>query len=268
MSNLVRTVTLEAADLIGSVTKREALAFKAGGWASLPMEYVGEKYVLPYVQRRFGEKAFYNKISQFGSTSQQTPRVTTAGKMAAKRKYTGDSAINKRLKRVERIANANRGEMKMATWTSSGTVTQGTQNVLDLTSLIQGVGDDQRVGNRIKVWRIEVRGYAIGQLDHYILQKHGTVNPVYTDFGTGAYAFVDAGSTNKFTEWLSFRSLCITPGSNASYREVLKFPMGLVVHYDDSTTQPVQNGVLFVSRNTTTVDYAQNFSLRIWYTDK
>lgn len=276
MSKLVRTVTLEAGDvargILGNVTKREALAFKAGGWASLPIDYALEKYALPFVKKNFSEKGFYGHISQFGKSGGKkiaTAQIkeTRKRKMSTKRKYSkNDYVIQKRLRRVEAMAKS---EMKTITWTSSGTVTQGTQNLLDLTSMAQGVAVNERVGDQIKVWRIEIRGYAIAQLDHYVIQKHGSTNPVYADFGTGAYAFLDDGVNNsRYTEWLSFRNLVITPGSNASYREVLQFPKGIIVKYDETVNAPVQNGLVFVSRNTTATDYAQNFSIRLWYTDK
>lgn len=281
MSKLVRTVTLEAADAVkaavGNITKREALAFKAGGWASLPIDYVFERYALPYARKNFSEKGFYNKISQFGSTSSRTlarDRIAFSGKfrrnkMPAKRSYyNNNNAVNKRLRRVEAMARANRPEMKTITWSSVGTVVNGTQNVLDITSIAQGTGVNERVGQHIKVWRIEIRGSSFNSLDHYILQKHGTINPVYSSFGTGQYAFLDDGVSNtQFTEWLSFRNDAVGWGTLSNNREVLRFPKGIIVKYDDAVNAPQQNGLLFVSRNTSTTDYSQNYSIRMWFTD-
>lgn len=44
------------------LTKREILAFKAGSWSSLPIDFVIENYGIPFAKKHFGEKAFYMRI--------------------------------------------------------------------------------------------------------------------------------------------------------------------------------------------------------------
>lgn len=268
-------------NLVGNLSKREVLAFKVGGWSSLPIDYAIENYALPYAEKNFSEKGFYNKISQFGARKSSSrsllnhkkPIVRKSTlKMPANKYPRNQYALNKRLRRVEAMARNNRAEMKTITWTSSGVVGAGTQSALDFTQISSGTAINEREGNYIKVWRVEIRGFSPSQLDHYIIQKHGTTTPVFADFGTGAYAFIDDGVNNtRYTEWLSFRNYDVstTAGTTAvaNIREVLKFPKGIVVKYDDSVSAPVQNGLVYVVRNTTAVDQSQNLSLCMWYTD-
>lgn len=265
-------------ELTSGITKREALAFKAGGWASIPVDYIAEKYAIPYIKENFNETAFYNKINKFGAnnttdSSNQTrfshkinsPKYNTTTKM---KKYTyRNRSISSRLARVEKMARNNRAEMKSVTWTSSGTIATSTINTLEMTSIGHGTGINERIGDRIKVWRIEIRGEGLNKLDHYILQKHGTQNPTYADFGSGAYAFVDDSSSSLWTEWLSFRNMYHAVGVIVPHRQVLKFPRGIVVKYQDATAPAKDNGLLFVSRNTTPDPQDQNLSIRMWYTD-
>ena len=52
--------------VLKGLTKREALAFKVGGWASLPIDFVIENYGIPFAKKHFGEKAFYAHIKKMG----------------------------------------------------------------------------------------------------------------------------------------------------------------------------------------------------------
>lgn len=254
-----------------TITKREAIAFKAGGWASIPLDYAIEKYAIPYIKENFNETAFYRKINTFGAnTTNFSSNITShksRNKMAKTTNRYGKRNMEYRLRKVERMARNNRAEMKSVTWTSSGTVPATEINILELTSIGHGTGINERIGDRIKVWRIEIRGEGSNELDHYVLQKHGTQNPVYADFGSGAYAFVDDSSSSLWTEWLSFRNLFYAVGVTVPFREVLKFPMGIVVKYQDATAPAKDNGLLFVSRNPTAGIEGQNLSIRMWYTD-
>lgn len=254
----------------GNVTKRETLAFKAGGWASLPIDYAIEKYAVPYAKRHYGKKAFYRKISQFGvrdieKRSKKTVKTRASRKMGSKRSY--NESLSKRVAKVEAMARSNRPEMKSITWRTFGTITQGTRNVLDITALAQGTSNSARIGDRIKVWRIEVRGWANNRLDQYIIQCHGTDDPDFNSFGSGSNGFIDEGETAKFTEWLNFKNYNNGISTDCPVRAFLKFPKGINVHYDGSTANPVQNALQLISRNAFTQDNAQDLEVRMWFTD-
>lgn len=272
----VGTILGSVKSSLSSVTKREALAFKAGGWAGIPMEIAFEKVIAPQAEKVFGEKAFYNRISQFGSgkgvkrkrksaPSKRLNSFSNRRNMPAKRSYRSAN-LEKRLRRVEARSKA---EMKSITWTSAGTVTQGTRNVLDMTAIAEGTSVNERIGDKIKVWRIEIRGYADGEIDHYLIQKHGTDTPVYTDFGSGSAAFIaDSLDSTKYTEWAWIKNLFLAYTNRPIIHYIHKFPMGIVVDFEGSGTTAVDNGLLLVSRNASTVDKSQSLSVRMWYTDK
>lgn len=50
------------------------MAFKAGSWSSLPIDYVIEKYGIPYAKKKFGPKAFYAHLNKMGRRSRRKPR--------------------------------------------------------------------------------------------------------------------------------------------------------------------------------------------------
>lgn len=178
------------------------------------------------------------------------------------------SAMAKRLKRVERKVNQRKPEMKHATFNVSGTVTSGTATIGGLTTISQGDAINNRAGDRIKVWRVEIRGLSGSQIDSYILQAHGETAPAATDFNTSVGAFIlDSVSNTKFTEWKHYRNLYVASGSNNPLKMVQRFKNGIVVKYEGTTTTPADNGLYFVCLNRATGDYTIQATARVWYTD-
>jgi len=182
-------------------------------------------------------------------------------------KSTAKKTLAKRISRVERQVAARKPEMKMLSFNFAATVAGNSISLIDMTQCDIGDHAYERNGDEIKVWRIEIRGFAISQLDQYVIQKHGPNNPQNGDFGTGASAFLDSGSTSLWTEWKTFRNYFVTLAGNASLREVVKFPHGIRVHYDGEAAQPFRNGLLLVTRNNTANAYYQDLSIRVWFTD-
>lgn len=177
------------------------------------------------------------------------------------------SQMAKRLKTIERRVNAAKPEMKHATFDLTSTVTAGTAVVGGLTGISQGDTINTRAGDRIKVWRVEIRGTASSLLDTYVLQAHGATAPVAADFNSTFGAFVlDSSLNTRFTEWRHYRNL--NEGANdAGYKVVIRFKTGIVVKYNGTTSTPVQNGLYFVALNRGGSDRPTALTARIWYTD-
>lgn len=177
--------------------------------------------------------------------------------------------IAKRLRYVERQTRLNRPEMKHITHTLNGTVTNGTVNVTGITNIAQGDTIAERSGDRIRVWRIEIRGLSPPNIDNYLIQQHTTTLPTITDFGSTVGAFtLDSVTNTKFTEWKHFTHnggvSGLVPGRFRSYQ---RFKNGIIVKYGGTGTQPVDNGLVVCNLNRTTTDVAVQFSIRVYFTD-
>lgn len=189
-----------------------------------------------------------------------------------KRKYDSSSApmmITKRLRRVERQAYINRGEMKTQTTNISGLVGSGSLSIAKPCLIGTGGDIDQRVGNKIRVWRIECRGTADSRVDLFILQKKQTDDPVITDFTTvkGCY-LTDSVNTTKFTEWRHYRNQEIGATGDGTVKFSHSFRNGMVVRYSGpNTTNLADNELQVVAVNRHTASASVTVNVRIWYTD-
>lgn len=187
-------------------------------------------------------------------------------------------SLAKRVKRVERRAAFNKPEMKTITLSANlFTATGGTpvaDNTVTVTQpcrIAQGTGVNERVGDKIRVWRIEVRGIADNGLDHYIVQNHTSTTPGITSFTSqiGAY-LLDSENNKRFTEWIHYRNYYT--GSGATSISPLKFHQkfrnGIIIKYNGSaSTSVVDNEVSYVVVNRAGQNLQANVSLRMWYTD-
>lgn len=187
-----------------------------------------------------------------------------------------DMSVSKRLKKVERQVRLNRPEMKSITFSASGNVpaqvsgppvVNGILQTL-ATNISQGDAVNQRLGDKVRVWRIEVRGAQRTGLDTYILQNHG--NNSFSGQSTGQYlgAFLlDSISNNVFTEWQHIQIPNEDDGSFGRFKRVQKFRNGMIVRYSGSVATPVDNGLIVATVNTTNTALAATYSMRVWFTD-
>lgn len=192
--------------------------------------------------------------------------------MALKRTVTlepGDMPVTKRLKRIETQVKKNRPEMKFCTVYAGGTGIAGsTTAVYNLTAI--GEGDSaggERDGNKVKVWRVEIRGVISDNLDVYLLQAHTAAAPTSASFGgtaSRAAPFLTDGATNvTFTEWAHADSKLTT-----SYRySIIRKFRGMEVSFAGTSTTPSRNGLYLVVRNSNTTTEYGGSSCRVWYTD-
>ena len=189
------------------------------------------------------------------------------------------TSLTKRVKRVERRAAFNKPEMKSITVSLNAmTGTGGTllaDNAVTLLQpcrITQGTGVAERIGDKIRVWRIEVRGVADAGLDQFLIQNHTASDPGISSFTSqiGCY-LLDSENNKRFTEWLHYRnyySAGAVSGDVSPMKFVQKFRNGIIVKYNGAaSTSVVDNAINYVCVNRTGGNRAINCTLRMWYTD-
>lgn len=176
--------------------------------------------------------------------------------------------VKKRLRRVERIAALRKPEMKMQDFNYvNATLADGAlATIVELTAIAEGTGVNERIGNRIKIHRIEVRGtLGAENVDAYIIQGHTTTAPVYANFYAyqGSHLLADDSHT-KFTEWRYINGRTFIDRSGLRHR----FPIGYTAKYNANlSTSCVDNRLWFVVKNDTGAAVSVEYSLRVWFTD-
>lgn len=148
--------------LLKGLSKREILAFKAGGWASLPIDYVIENYGIPFAKKHFGKKAFYSHISQMPSSRRRTmmqPMIVS--QESRKRSGVPLYSLAKRAK-YGRPGKKHPGDSELKCHyeeISISTQSVGTLRTQQLYQVTQGAEIGERIGSRIRAHYVDVRGY-------------------------------------------------------------------------------------------------------------
>lgn len=187
--------------------------------------------------------------------------------VGVKRRAYRDVALRKKVRSIERQMYRQRPEMLTATVSISGTVAANAVTNLKPCQLAEGTGVAERLGDKIRVYRIEVRGQCSTNADVYLIQKKSTSDPTAASFGStkGGY-LLDSLNTNQFTEWRHYRNPNVFSGGGA-IKFSKSFRGGHVVKYNGSAGTNVVADELIVSilnRDTTTS--AVDLAVRIWYT--
>lgn len=135
-----------------NITPRDITAFKAGSWASLPIDYVIENYGIPYAKKHFGKKAFYKKLSKMPNRR----RLSIATPSRAKYRMPSSVLVQKTPSVLVGMV-----DKKVAT-TQLNAASLATHNTQDTQffNLNQGTQMGQRVGRMIRASYVEVNGYA------------------------------------------------------------------------------------------------------------
>lgn len=186
-----------------------------------------------------------------------------------KRPYRGSSyPMAKRMRYVEKQVYRNRAEMQTATLSTSGTVGVASRILIKpCSNIISGTGVSERKGDKIRVYRIEVRGCLDQNLDAYIILKKAATDPDASTFGgaKGAY-LLDSENTNRYTEYVHKRSSQV--GSQAPFKMSKSFKGGVLVSYNGSGVNATcNNEPIALLLNTTGTAYSCDVSCRVWYTD-
>lgn len=184
-----------------------------------------------------------------------------------KRAYRGnDYSTAKRLKRVERRINSYKPEMKSNEFFLPSTaVPSATMSPIHLTGITQGDLAYNRIGQKAKLWRMEIRGIVDPNLDVYLIQSKNGTAPVIGDFRAGVGGFILDGKTN-LVEW---RYLRARPDQTADvpFRITQTFKTGYNLEFKDGLSTLERNPFYLVVRNNTAASGNYSFSLKLWYTD-
>jgi len=176
------------------------------------------------------------------------------------------------VKHVEAQVKRNRAEMKFVTKQfAPGTTATAEATVINLTGISQGDGTDERIGSKIKCWRVDIRGDVSAGLDVYVVQAQDGTPPDKDDFpGTTSGSFIDGTKNNTtLTEWVYHRPIPHISGVPTPFRIIRKFKGMEVVYGSVATagTTPVRNGLFLVLRNVSGATLSHSLQARVWYTD-
>jgi len=179
-----------------------------------------------------------------------------------------DMSFSKRLTLVERKANRNKPQMKHIAHARQVTLATGNRNNLPLHNIAQGSGQFQRIGNKIRVYRIEFRGICDIGLDLYLLQGHNGGEPDFLDFQQRRGGFLLSDKTNtEFSEWVHFSPTQSAGPSN--FKRSRHWKNGLIVRFDGATGNDVIDNSLYITVvNNSGVAQTTDYSVRVWYTDE
>lgn len=177
-------------------------------------------------------------------------------------------SLAKRVQRVERQLIAQRPEMKKNITTFSGSLATGGVDVNIVNAVAAGDAGNQRDGDRIRLWRLEVRGQLDPLQDVYLIQSHDGSAPTVNDFSGSTIAgahILEEYQNSRFTEWAYFRA---PPDqtTNCPIRLVKSFK-GMNVVWSDDPTTPERNRLYVVVRNVSGATLNHSMSACMWYTD-
>lgn len=193
--------------------------------------------------------------------------------MVAKRVlFRDDPAVIKRLRKVEKMAKNNRPEMKHKLFTGSGTVSAASTNPGLSNNIVNAltIGDEvnERIGNKVKIWRVEIRGFTNNDVEvHFIQSPHAQV-PVASFFENTAGTMIDDSQIGiNFYDWLHIVNTNVASNTDVWFKRQFKFKNGLECQYLTSNTTPSTNLLSLAFLNTTATALDYSYSVRIWYTD-
>lgn len=187
----------------------------------------------------------------------------------AKRKYGGAYGRRTRMRYTPLPINRLRiqkPEMKMRSYTLNVNTPSAAATSRELTGIAQGSDVANRVGNKVRIWRVEIRGNAIPGSDLYLVQSHNASLPIYANFEGVIGGHILGNLTNTtFTEWKHMT----TRNDNRAFKMVQRFPRGYVAKYQTpDSTGCVDNRLTFIQVNNTAGDALVVCSMRVWFTDE
>lgn len=168
------------------------------------------------------------------------------------------STIAKKLKTLERKVRANEPELKVHYDSGNSSILPNVLIGEFLTEIAQGTTDSTRIGTRIKVQSIEIRGYSAMPMDIYMVKTVDDKDaPGLSDFNSGL-----AGAFGNHTK---LKTILQSNAGNLGCNRVSdtttnvfpfllkkKWPNGLVVEFDAATGaygDCVRNSLWFIAMN-------------------
>jgi len=175
---------------------------------------------------------------------------------------------------VEAKVAARRPETKVYTTTvglsSASAIANGTLLFADLGGIIEGTGFDERIGNKIRVHKVECDGFTAARLGVFLLKSKLAVDPAVADFtATAPPLLVGEQLGNVYTELYSHASRGFEYADVGVTKFSRKWKTGIPVSYEDPTTGSCSHNNLYVvlvnKHNSANLDGFLN--VRVWYTD-
>lgn len=154
--------------------------------------------------------------------------------------------------------------------TSAATVASQTSAVNLFANISQGLNNDERVGSKIRVKRIEISCSApddavFNNQNFYLIRPHENDNPIVGDFSAGVYPMYD--TTSGWEIWRHHSNF--DQNNVCSGAEVVKTfgHGGMLVTFEAGSSNPTRNPVFWVHLNKSAQARSYYLSYRIWYTD-
>lgn len=162
--------------------------------------------------------------------------------------------LEKRLAKVERIQKLQRPELKINSGVYGGSLTLTDANIYldELTGIGTGTDQNDRIGNEITIYDIEIRMFFPNSgIEFFLIQSTGEQIPTYSDFipTVGGGLQPSFGHGSQFKTLMHYNSYFY--GNGKWYR---KFKYPLRVKYDGNTAADGSANRLFlVVKNDTNV---------------
>ena len=189
-----------------------------------------------------------------------------------KRPYRGyDYSVTKRLKRAERQIQLNKPEVKSQRFFfNSSTDTGGTQiadgavSVLRICGVSQGTSSDDRIGDKVRIKRIHIRGHVDNRLDYYLIRLNGNTQPKYEDFSPQQGGFLSNEKSIQFKEVSYMNSLWRSGETRLNFDRKFNH----IVKFLNNTATGMSDGeFVIVVKNDSGALRNCNFCGSVWYTD-
>jgi len=186
-----------------------------------------------------------------------------------KRPYRGnDYSVAKRLRKVEALARANKPELKSISFVVAGNMgaLTGFANV-DLTNIAEGTASNERIGDKIHLVSMEIRGLIDPDIDAHAIKCNSTTKPTAALFTGGVGTFLLESETgSRFRELFHYRSWQTIDGFLGNF--ALKRKLGYNCQYSGTLGTTAQLGcttITLVNRSAAAKNYS--FTVRLFYTD-
>ena len=192
--------------------------------------------------------------------SMKTGRITNWGQYA-KRSVFND------IRRMKRQIGANKSELKRITYQgSTGNVLTGALASIELTNIIQGDDDDQRIGRKLHVVSVDIRAYMPNTaVDTYLIKSHDDSLPIYVDFDPVVGGHITQTARYEKRELKYIRNYAST-GFHLAYQH--RFKNGLPVFYKGAEgTDGLRNNLFLVFKNDTGATHLMTFTVVVTYRD-
>jgi len=165
---------------------------------------------------------------------------------------------SRQIRSIKRQIDLNKGEIKRAYFNANAvSVLNNAVQVIDLTGIAQGTEDDERLGRKIRLLRIDLRIHLNNRnLDCYLIQGQKNTLPTFSDFDSSYAAHLVQNARYEFKELKYIKE----QRSQTNYAIFSKrWKNGISVIYDGpAATDGFKNCMFLVFRNTTGATIGSN----------